>query len=149
MANESFFEDVFGDPADDPLLESEKSEEGAGGPEGDDTEGGSPSWAGRDDVGGSSPADRGSGADGDSRKDEGSGAEQGSPTEKTIAVEVGQTEGLEEVNRSLEGGWRLIYICLEKGGKAGGKHVRRSKASGKRVLMTLRREEATSLFDFG
>jgi hypothetical protein len=159
MANESFFEDIFGDPADDPLLESGDAEEGEGGREGKETgrdrpeEPSGPSWTSRsedahqDDLaseaGRFTNGPRSSGAGG------AAGDEESPPTEKTVAVEVGQTEGLEEVNRSLEGGWRLISVCLEKGEKAGGKHLRRSQASGKRVLMTLRREGATSLFDFG
>lgn len=148
MDNRNFFGEVFGDPANDPLLEGEE-------PEDDESEEtAEPSWVSeteatvQDDT--ASDAGRSWGNRRASNSREGTNEGNGVPSEKTITVELGSGKRLEEVNRSLKKGWRLIYVCLdEKDHPDEKKHASGTDSSSKKVLLTLRREEAGSLFDLG
>jgi hypothetical protein len=148
MDNQNFFGEVFGDPANDPLLEGEELEDD------ESEEAAEPSWVSetkrtvQDDTASDSSPSWGKRRAPNSREkktDEG-----GAPSEKTITVELGSGKSLEEVNRSLKGGWRLIYICLDEKDRSGEKkYDSGTGSSSKKVLLTLRREEAGSLFDLG
>jgi hypothetical protein len=129
MSNRDFFEEAFGDPADDPLLQGEEPESDESG------QAFEPSWM-------SEGEERGSG-DSEVENHEGDSSSQ-----KTVAVEVGAKRGLEEINRSLEGEWRLMHIALDEEDYSPEGHSSETGRSRK-VLMTLRREGAGSLFDFG
>lgn len=147
MADQDFLGEIFGDPADDPLLEGEELR-------GDGSEqAAEPSWtsegkeADQDDH--TDGADRAWEEHHSSNLREGSNHEGNVPSEKTVAVEVGAKDGLDEVNQSLRGEWYLAHVYLDEESRPAEKHASEADRSPGRVLMILRREEADSLFDFG
>jgi hypothetical protein len=157
MADENFFDDVFGDPAEDPLLQGgkpETREPRSKDSENDEPEDSSrPSWTreAQRTPGASESSQNPASNPASSAKSQAEGQEEeGPPSEKTVAVEVGTKNGLQEVNRHLKRGWRLIYVCLDERSSSGevGRPEELSQPS-RTVLMTLRREQASTLFDFG
>lgn len=125
-----FFGNVFDDPEDDPLLGGEDSPADESGTEAPDRQG-PPSWMEEDRTNGEADSP-------------GSG-EEASPTQKRIVVDHGPTgEGIDELNRAVGQGWRLVRISLAR---TDGQEVS-SEREPHRFVATLEQENPQSLFDF-
>jgi hypothetical protein len=133
----SFFGDIFDEPEDDPLLgggPSESPSEREGSPAPDQR----PSW-----VEESSRDGKPSRSDAPRTETAGGAGDQDAPSEKTVSVTLGGGEALNRINESIRGGWRLFHVALDRRGDAS-----RGEGPPTKVVMTLRREGASSLFDF-
>lgn len=162
MTDESFFQNLFGDPADDPLLGEELNDEGLENDrlqkrseEDDDIPSGltgagtmSESQPVSNDTGGGS-ADRLSQTQGESSQ----GLQGGHPSEVTITVTPGRGN-LDKVNRRIDSGWRLADVAVDwvKGSDRETLLERRRHLGEDelvvRVVILLQRADNGTLFDF-
>ncbi len=129
--SKDFFEHVFTDPDEDPLLGEENAESGnSSDATGEES---ASAWQ--------SEEVRSNGA---SHADVGSSACE-SPNQKQIVIDQQKDAGtgVEALNRALEQGWRLVRISLPNG------EQRASAREAHRFVAVLHKEDPQSLFDFG
>lgn len=126
-----FFDDVFDDPSEDPLLGNEDD------PADETTERsdphGRPSWM----------------SDGECSDERTSSSEAGCNRagRKQIVVDQRREEadGIDALNRAVGEGWRLVHLSLDR--PDGEQAV--SRAAAQRFVAILEQEQPRSLFDFG
>lgn len=129
MSNDSdFFDDVFEDPEDDPLLggDSLPADEDSDEPEGP------PSWMSNDtQMNGRTSAEPGDGL---------------GPKRKQIVVDPrdGEGNGIDALNRAVGQGWRLVSLSLRR---PDGEQASTQQAH--QFVATIEEDNPQSLFDFG
>jgi hypothetical protein len=69
-------------------------------------------------------------------------SDEKAPSEKPLGVELGADGELSEGNESVRAGWRICHIAVDQ-------RTASSETGSGQVLVTLRRDSAQSLFDFG
>lgn len=134
----NFFDDVFGSPEDDPLLEgeSDSSDESSSSHSEDQ---GPPSWVSN----GQKNEKPESSADGASDSESASSTP---PERKEVIVEGERDDqGLSELNEAVGQGWRLVRISMAR---PSGQQAS-SRREAKRFVAVLEQESPQSLFDFG
>jgi hypothetical protein len=133
MTNDSdFFGDVFEDPEDDPLLGGDSSSSEQASPQEPEEEG-PPSWM--------SEEQRTNGEAASSDVDD------TRPGQKQIVVDQrgGGGEGIDELNRAVGQGWRLVRISLAR---PDGEQAATAQEAH-RFVAVLEQDSPQSLFDFG
>lgn len=131
MSNDSnFFGTVFEDPNDDPLLEEEKRSGCEPSEPSHSQE--QPSWV------------DGEGASGTASS---SNTNDNEACRKQVVVDQRRDEakGLDELNRAVDQGWRLVHLSLDR---PNGEQAT-SRRAAHRFVAILEQEEPRSLFDFG
>jgi len=172
MTDESFFQDLFGDPADDPLLDEELDDEGLD-DEGLDDEGlesdrpqkqseednailSGLAGAGTTDESQPAPNDTDGGSADHPRQTQGrssQGSQEEHSSELTITVTPSRGN-VDKVNRRIEGRWRLADVAVDwVDGSDGETLPERGRHLGEdepvaRVVISLQRADDGSLFDF-
>ena len=128
-----FFDSVFEDPEDDPLLgDEEPSSDPSARP--DKRRAGAPSWMGGP---GDATTDR-------SSPDE---ARETGPNRKEIVVDQSADDrrGLDALNEAISQGWKMVRLSVSEPGDESGAAAR----GGHRFVVVLEQEGPQSLFDFG
>lgn len=127
MSEQNFFDDVFDNPEEDPLLGDDPSPPEGPSPE-SDSDPGAPSWM-----------------EAESTQDPQEDQTEANARKKEIVVDqrAGHRQDLSEINRAVRQGWEVVRLSLRDPNEAAS-----ADRSSRQFVAVLKQDGPQSLFDF-